>query len=136
MPVCVRWNKTDFGTNHILYANQGGENVGSFTDKRLQAFAESLGLDMSVFNKCFSANKYSAEIETDYQNGQSLGVDSTPTVLVNGIEFSPAYVPTYEQLKTAIDTALAWEDKGVAEQQESDVIRLSVYYGYITQLFS
>ncbi|NJD60981.1 MAG: hypothetical protein FIA98_16425, partial [Anaerolineae bacterium] len=52
----------------ILFANHTGENVGDFTDKRLQAFAESLGLDMTAFDKCFKANAYSAEIENEYND--------------------------------------------------------------------
>ncbi len=91
----------------ILFANQNGENVGAFTDKRLQAFAESLGLDMTAFDKCFKANTYSTEIETDYQKGVSAGVNSTPSVFLNGKEVSPGSIPTYQQIKSAIDAALA-----------------------------
>jgi protein-disulfide isomerase len=91
----------------ILFANHTGENVGDFTDKRLQAFAESLGLDMSAFNKCFNSNQYSAEIENEYQGGVSIGINSTPTVLLNGKEITPGLIPTYDQIKSAIDAALA-----------------------------
>ena len=91
----------------ILFANQSGENLGAFTDKRLQTFAESLGLDMTAFNKCFKADKYSAEVEAEYQKGISLKVDSTPTVILNGQILSPGFIPTYAQLKSAIDAALA-----------------------------
>ena len=91
----------------ILFTNQGAENVGAFSDKRLQAFAESLGLDMISFNKCFSANKYSADIDADYQMGIAAGVTSTPSIFVNGTEITPGFRPTYDQLKSAIDTALA-----------------------------
>lgn len=91
----------------ILFANQSGENQGAFTDKRLQVFAESLGLDMTAFNKCFSSNKYSADIEADYQKGIAAKVDSTPTVFLNGQVVSPGFIPTYDQLKSAIDAALA-----------------------------
>ena len=91
----------------ILFANQNGENAGAFTDKRLQAFAESIGLDMTAFDKCFKANTYSSEIETDYQKGVSAGVNSTPSVFLNGKEVSPGSIPTYQQLKSAIDAALA-----------------------------
>jgi len=95
----------------MLYANQGTvENGGSFNDKRLQAFAESLGLDMTAFNQCFNENKYAAEIDTEFQKGQSLGVTGTPTVFVNGLILSPKYVPTYEQLQAAIESALAASD--------------------------
>ncbi len=91
----------------ILFANQTGENVGAYTDKRLVAFAESLGLDMTAFNKCFKADQYSAEIEQDYQEGVSLGVNSSPTVLLNGKEITPGQIPTYAQIQAAIEAALA-----------------------------
>jgi protein-disulfide isomerase len=92
----------------ILFANQGPvENGGSFNDKRLQAFAESLGLDMTAFNQCFKANKYSTDIETDYQKGVAAGVTGTPSVFLNGKAVTPGFVPTYDELKAAIDTALA-----------------------------
>ncbi len=91
----------------MLFANQGTENGGSFNDKRLVAFAQALGLDMSKFNQCFKANKYSSEIEANYQQGVSMNVTGTPTVFVNGKEVTPGYAPTWDQLKSAIDAAIA-----------------------------
>lgn len=91
----------------ILYANQGIENGGSFNDKRLAAFAQSIGLEMSKFNQCFNANKYSTEIDAEYQQGRSLGVTGTPTLFINGTQVTPGFVPTYDELKSAIDAALA-----------------------------
>ncbi len=92
----------------ILFVNQGvAENGGSLNDKRLQAFAESLGLDMTAFNDCFSANKYSEEINADYQLGKSLEVSRTPSILINGTNQFPTYIPTYDEITAAIDSALA-----------------------------
>jgi protein-disulfide isomerase len=92
----------------ILYANQGAvENGGSFNDKRLQAFSESLGLDMTSFNKCFSADKYSTEIEAEFQKAKAAGVTGTPTIFLNGTLVTPGFVPTYDEIKSAIDSALA-----------------------------
>ncbi len=91
----------------MLFANQGTENGGSFNDARLKAFAQDLGLNMTQFNSCFSANKYSTQIEADYQQGVSMGVNGTPSVFVNGKQVSPGYAPTWDELKTAIDAALA-----------------------------
>lgn len=91
----------------LLYANQGTiENGGAFSNKRLQAFAESLGLNMGEFNQCFSSDKYSAEIQADYQMGVAAGVTSTPTLVLNGKILGPGYIP-YDQLTSAIDAALA-----------------------------
>jgi predicted DsbA family dithiol-disulfide isomerase len=75
----------------ILFANQGAENGGNFTDKRLQAFAESLGLDMTAFNKCFRANTYSSEIQADYQEGVSAGFDSPKVLEQSRVRISGSY---------------------------------------------
>jgi protein-disulfide isomerase len=92
----------------ILFANQGAvENGGAYNNKRLQAFAESLGLNMDEFNQCFNADKYATQIEADYQEGIAAGVKGTPTVIVNGQILTPGYVPTYDEITSAIDTALA-----------------------------
>jgi protein-disulfide isomerase len=91
----------------ILYANQGIENGGSFNDKRLVAFAESIGLDMTQFNQCFSSNKHASEINAEHQQGVSLGVTGTPTLFLNGTQITPGFVPSYDQVKSAIDAALA-----------------------------
>jgi protein-disulfide isomerase len=90
----------------ILFVNQGNENSGSYNDKRLQAFAESIGLDMNAFDACFNANKYSSEIEADKESGGALGVNRTPSILINGSNQFPTFIPTYEELTAAIDAAL------------------------------
>jgi protein-disulfide isomerase len=61
----------------MLYANQQGENEGAFNDKRLQTFAEALGLDMTAFNACFKENRYSEEISQDLNLGQGRNVTGT-----------------------------------------------------------
>jgi protein-disulfide isomerase len=90
----------------ILFANWEGENVGSFSDKRLVAFAKSIGLDMNAFNNCFNSNKDKERINQDLTLGAQLGTDQrgTPAVYVNG-----QYVVnwSYDNIKQIIDTALA-----------------------------
>ncbi len=105
--MCANEQGKFWAYHDILFANQGSENGGAFSNKRLVAFAQSLGLDMTKFNLCFNANKFSAEIEAEYQQGSTLGVTGTPSVFVNGKEVSPGYAPSWDQLKSAIDTALA-----------------------------
>jgi len=74
----------------ILFANQTGENVGAFTDRRLQAFAEALSLDMGAFNDCLNSGKYSDRVQQDGADGKAAGVTGTPafyfTYTVNGEE--------------------------------------------------
>ncbi len=91
----------------ILFANWSGENEGSFSNPRLVAFAESIGLDMDAFNTCFQEVRYADLINQDYIDGQAAGVKGTPSVFVDGQIVTPGYIPSYEQLAAAIDTALA-----------------------------
>ena len=89
-----------------LFANWTGENVGSFTDKRLVAFAEALGLNMDEFNQCFSAHRYQNVINQDIADGTQAGVTGTPSVFVNGQIVRPGYIPTYDDIAQAVSAAV------------------------------
>ena len=65
-----------------LYLNVLGEDVGSFTDRRLAAIAESVGLDMNEFNDCYGSGKYADQVQQDFADGQAAGVNGTPGFLV------------------------------------------------------
>jgi protein-disulfide isomerase len=67
-----------------LFANQRGEGSGAFTNQRLVAVAETVGLDMSAFNACFNSNATAGIVNTDQADGQARGVNGTPTVFING----------------------------------------------------
>jgi protein-disulfide isomerase len=91
----------------MLFANWNNENAGAFADKRLVAFAESLGLDMNAFNACFESNQHRDEINQDLNDGRSAGVTGTPSVFVNGVQVAPGFVPTFEQIQAAVEAELA-----------------------------
>ncbi|HEX9331975.1 MAG TPA: thioredoxin domain-containing protein [Anaerolineales bacterium] len=87
-----------------LYANWNGENKGNLSDQRLQLMAKSIGLDMDAFDKCFSANKYEADIQADFDKGLQMGVNGTPTVFVNGKQVGqPGKIASYDEIKQAVD---------------------------------
>ena len=93
----------------MLYKNWNGENQGAFSDKRLIAFADTLGLNMGDFKACFNENRYKDQIDADFQAGADLGVTGTPSVFVNGGQLKPGYVPSFEDAAAAIEAALAGE---------------------------
>lgn len=68
----------------IIFANQNGENVGAFTDKRLTAFASKIGLDTAKFSDCFTSGKYAAQVKQDGVDATQAGVKATPSFVVNG----------------------------------------------------
>jgi protein-disulfide isomerase len=91
----------------ILFANWTGENQGAFSDRRLIAFAEALGLDLETFTDCFQEREKMDEINADYLGGIERGVNGTPTVFINGVDISPGFVPSLEQVSEIVDQLLA-----------------------------
>ncbi len=67
-----------------LYSSQGGENQGAFSKDNLKKFAQDLSLDTQTFNNCLDSGKYTSLIQSDTQMSGSLGVQSTPTFVING----------------------------------------------------
>jgi protein-disulfide isomerase len=88
----------------MLFANQNGV-VGEFSDKRLIAFAESLGLDMQQFEACYNEGRFQSQINEDIALGQNKGITGTPTIFINGVDVSPGKVPTFEQIQQAVQAA-------------------------------
>lgn len=87
-----------------LYSSQGGENQGAFSKDHLKQFAQELGLDPQTFNDCLDSDKYAALIQSDTGLSSSLGVQSTPTFVVNGESVVGAQ--PFEVFQQTFDTLL------------------------------
>ena len=92
----------------MLYANSE-ETGGVFSENRLKAFAESVGLDTQKFNACLDDRPYQKEIDQDIALALQMGVTGTPSVFVNGQAVKPGFVPKFEDIKAAVDAVLAQE---------------------------
>lgn len=105
--MCANEQEKFWEMHSILYANWNGENIGDFSDVRLRAMAEAIGLDMDAFNSCFNANRYEDEIQSDFELGQDMGVSGTPTVFVNGNRIGqPGKIATYQEIAEAVELIL------------------------------
>jgi protein-disulfide isomerase len=67
-----------------LFEHQQGENQGGFSKDNLKSYAAVLGLDTQTFNQCLDSGKYKDVIDQQSQFGRQLGVQSTPSFLING----------------------------------------------------
>jgi len=82
-----------------------------FADQRalevpaLKASAVSLGLSAAEFNQCLDSGKFAADVREDATLGEKLGVNSTPTLYINGRPLIGAQ--PFEAFKQAIDEELA-----------------------------
>jgi len=70
----------------MLFANQLGENSGAFSDRRMEAMAELLGLNVETWTDCFNAEEYETVIQADLAEAGTRSVTGTPTVFVNGVK--------------------------------------------------
>ena len=107
----------------IIFANQTGENVGNFTDARLIAFADKIGLDSTTFKDCFNGDKYKDRVKQDGRDAEkditsapnfaelvaagkySQSGISTPSFIVNGRLLPGALA--FSDFQTEIENALA-----------------------------
>jgi len=68
----------------LLYANQHGENSGFLSTDNLKRFATQLGLDRTAFDACVDQRTYRAAVDADFNEVRTLGLNGTPTFLING----------------------------------------------------
>ncbi len=91
----------------VLFGNWSGLNQGAFSDIRLVAFAQEIGLDMATFEACFESRTHYELIAQDFQLGDEMLVTGTPSIFVDGEQVTPGFVPSFEQLSEVIDAHLA-----------------------------
>jgi protein-disulfide isomerase len=87
----------------LLYANQAKWERVANPLEIFVGYAKELGLNESQFREVVGSNKYFDKINGDKNDGEALGVNSTPTFFINGVKTSGFSAPT---LKQQIEKAL------------------------------
>jgi len=80
------------------------QNQSALDDASLKNYAASLGLDTAAFNQCLDSDSNVSEIQKDYQDGITAGVQGTPAFFVNGVLIEGAQ--PYSVFQAAIEAAL------------------------------
>ena len=83
-----------------LFANQRALNVPD-----LKQHAVTLGLDAAAFNQCLDSGKNGALVSAGSSQGEQMGVNSTPTLYINGRPLIGAQ--PFDAFKQVIDEELA-----------------------------
>ena len=83
-----------------LFANQQALQI-----PEIKQYATSLELDMNAFNRCLDSGKHASRVAENMKAGEALGVESTPTLYVNGRPVVGAQ--PFEFFKAIIDEELA-----------------------------
>ncbi|HVN83658.1 MAG TPA: thioredoxin domain-containing protein [Candidatus Binatia bacterium] len=69
------------------------DNQQRLEDADLVAYADKVGLDRAHFEACLAGAAAREQVEHDVQSGVGLGVESTPTVFINGRRIKGALDP-------------------------------------------
>lgn len=95
-----------FEMHDLLYENQDQWSQSSNPTSTFESFAEQLGLNMDQFKSDVISAKTLAVINADQKSGQALGVESTPTFVINGkkLDKNPT---SLEEFKKLIDEEIA-----------------------------
>ncbi len=88
-----------------LFASQNGENQGAFSKDNLKKFAADLGLDTQSFNECLDSGKYTDFVKQESSLARQIGVQSTPSFVVNGKAIVGA--ETFDTFKQMFDQMIS-----------------------------
>lgn len=90
-----------------IYYNQGVWAVARDPAKRLAEYARTLNLDRGRFNDCMKTHRYLLRIRASAQRADELGINSTPTLFINGQPYDvTARGLGYDALNAAIEQAV------------------------------
>jgi protein-disulfide isomerase len=88
----------------LLWRRHGGVNRGVFTARNLKAWGREIGLDGPRFDACLDTGRGLVKVEEDFREGRRLGVDATPTLIIDG-QMIRGLVP-WEDFRRILDEAL------------------------------
>ena len=87
-----------FEYTEILYKNQS-----ALDNESLKKYAAQIGLNVQQFELDLNSEKTAAEVRKDIADGESYGINSTPTIYVNGVSVR---ILSVDGFRKAIDRAL------------------------------
>ncbi len=89
----------------LLYREQAVWSNADNVPELFNGYAGMIGLNLDQFKKDMDGEKTKARVDSDHQRGDSLGVQSTPTVFINNRQLGPND-RTPDGLRATINAAL------------------------------
>jgi protein-disulfide isomerase len=97
----ARDNGKFWSMHDALFVNQM-----TLSEPFIKDLAGKLGMDSGALSKAMAAGKYKDELEASKEAGKNAGVDSTPTVYMNGRKLTLGI--SMDALVTSVDDELEW----------------------------
>ncbi len=89
--------------HHLLYENQTKWENSQSPSEIFTQYAREIGLNEEQFKQSLNSDKFFDKINGDRNDGNTIGVNSTPTFYINGVKTAGFSAP---DLKQQIDKAL------------------------------
>ncbi|MEO5966355.1 MAG: thioredoxin domain-containing protein [Candidatus Limnocylindrales bacterium] len=105
--VCATAQGKYWTYSHWVYNNQDGENNGGFRRERLKQIAQAAGVDVTSWDTCINDPATVKEVADSTTTGVGQGINSTPTMYINGTQVQPAGLKTAAELGALIEAAAA-----------------------------
>ena len=93
-----------FEMYNLLYSNQNSWGDSTSPMDYFTKYAQGLHLNMNKFKSDVQSKKYAGKIQQDQNDGNTLGVNATPTFYINGVQ-QVGGLP-YSDFKSKIDAAI------------------------------
>lgn len=88
----------------IIFGRQSEWSAKGRANDSFSEYAGLAGLDRRAFEACLNSDKYADVVSANYRLGEQLGVNSTPTLIINGRRVGNPL--NYEEIKALIDQEL------------------------------
>ncbi len=93
--------------NHRLYEWEPRWPEMRDASDTFRGYAKELGLDVAKYDACMASARYAGRIEASKSEGIQVGVESTPTFLINGRLYAGGGKVYYDMLKAMLDSLQA-----------------------------
>ena len=90
----------------VLYREQAAWSKAPNARELFESYAGTIGLNVDQFKKDMDGDQAKARVDSDQARGQSLGINVTPTIYINGQPVDPKD-KNPQGVRAAIDAALA-----------------------------
>lgn len=90
-----------------LFLNHQWAQTGKDPSKLFRELAKTAGVDVTAYDQCMESGRYAQRIEFSRQEGDQMMVDGTPTFYLNGKKLNFRRLPTSDDFKALVDSAIA-----------------------------
>jgi protein-disulfide isomerase len=120
---CVfRQNPNAFWDYHDWMFEHQGDITAETLKTRVLDFAKSKGLDPAAITTCMDGKEAVAAVENSQAQGRSLGINSTPTLFINGRKLV-GQIP-WQQLRQIIDYEIGFVKAHPAEAESCCEVKI------------